>query len=101
MNTPKFLPAEAFHVGEFIADEMEARGWSSRDLAERMGGEGRQVDIDQLAIEFTLAVAVSENQRGYLGRRTAEGLERARGVSAETGLRLDATWHAWKVGLPS
>jgi HTH-type transcriptional regulator/antitoxin HigA len=34
---PIFQPAEVFAPGEFIQDELEARGWTHSDLAERMG----------------------------------------------------------------
>jgi HTH-type transcriptional regulator/antitoxin HigA len=30
-------PAEAFPAGEFIRDELEARGWTPTDLAEILG----------------------------------------------------------------
>jgi HTH-type transcriptional regulator/antitoxin HigA len=35
-NTP-IKPAEVFPPGEFIREELEARGWSQADLAERLG----------------------------------------------------------------
>ncbi len=42
--------ADRVHVGEVIADELQARGWSVLDLATRMAG------MDALAVEMLLAV---------------------------------------------
>ncbi len=42
MKTP--APAEVFRPGEFIEEELEARGWSQRDLAEIMGCSARLVN---------------------------------------------------------
>jgi plasmid maintenance system antidote protein VapI len=94
-NEPKTQPAEVFHVGAFIAEEMEARGWTSRDLAERMGGKGKEIDVNQLTIDLTLACALEKRPGVLLGRPTAEGLERAFGGSAKTWLRLDSMWQRW------
>src|SRR5947209_939091 len=38
------IPAEVFAPGEFIRDELEARGWSRSDLAEILGRPTRLVD---------------------------------------------------------
>lgn len=46
--------AEQFHPSEYIAEELQARGWSVRDLAERMGGD---VDVNHCALEIYFAVA--------------------------------------------
>src|SRR5690606_33604126 len=44
--------AERFHVGEYLHDELIARGWTTRDCAQRMGGD---VDISTLTLDFALA----------------------------------------------
>jgi len=33
----KFISAEAFHPGEYVSEEMEARGWSIETMCERSG----------------------------------------------------------------
>src|SRR5688572_12537898 len=38
-----FVPAEPFHPGEYIADEIEARGWTYDDLAAVTGISKRQI----------------------------------------------------------
>lgn len=37
------IPAEVFPPGEFIRDELEARGWTQGDLAEIMGRPAQAV----------------------------------------------------------
>jgi len=39
----KFVPAEPFHPGEYIEDELNARGWTHEDLASVMGISRRQI----------------------------------------------------------
>ena len=38
------VPAEVFPPGEFIRDELEARGWTQKDLAEILGRPFRLVN---------------------------------------------------------
>ncbi len=38
------MPAETFPPGEFVRDELEARGWTQEDLAEIMGRDLRLVN---------------------------------------------------------
>ena len=35
MKRAERIPAEAFHPGEFVRDELEARGWTAADLADK------------------------------------------------------------------
>jgi len=91
----QFIPAEAFPVGEYLEDELKARGWTTRDCAERMCGN---VDIDQLTLDLCIALAHdSANYRCVMmGAETARGLEIALGTSAETWLNLDRAYHEWR-----
>jgi len=73
--TQKRIPAETFPVGEFIAEELEARFWSHADLAARTGLSPDEV------------TAIIEGKRQLLCR-DAEALGRAFGTSAELWLRL-------------
>lgn len=67
----------AFPVGKYIADELAARGWTTRDLAERMGGD---VAVNELSLELIIHV---HDKSMYMGKETAGGLARAFGTSAE------------------
>lgn len=95
--TPEFKAAEGFPVGEYLKDELDARGWTTRDCAERMGGD---VDRDTLALDFLLAVVESPDDHKIhtltLDEGTARGLEVAMGSSAETWLNLDRAYHKWR-----
>lgn len=97
--------AETFPVGQYIEEELKARGWTTRDCAERMGG---QVDVNELTLDLHVAVLDSPPdhpiQRGYMGAATAKGLERATGVDSQTWLNLDrahreGVWHRSNVWL--
>ena len=68
-------PAQVFHPGEFIREELEARGWSQTDLAEIMG---RPVP--------TINMIVNGNKR--VTPETARELGEAFGTSAEMWMNL-------------
>lgn len=72
-------PAEVFSPGEFIKDELEARGWAHEDLAEVIGMSLRQV----------------QNLIGGKSRITAETaqlLAQAFGTSAEVWMNLQTAF---------
>lgn len=80
---------------ETIEDELAARGWTTYDLAMRMGGD---VGVNQLAVDLLLAC----RWRGCLvGAEMAEQLHRAFGVSAQFWLNLDAAWQKVAPEMPA
>lgn len=91
-----FIPAEGFCVGEYIRDELEYRGWTTRDCAERMGDE---VDVHDLTLQLHIACIDAPLDhaihQALMSPNTAEGLERAIGVSADMWLALDAAYRRW------
>lgn len=87
--------AQVFHVGVFIVDEMDARGWAPGQLARHMGGTAKEQELNECALGMCLAGAFSGRPGVLLGEDLACGLERAFGVSAATWLALDAAWQAW------
>lgn len=72
-------PAEVFAPGEFIKDELVARGWRQEDLAEIMGRSPK---------------VVSEIISGSTGitPETAEGLSGAFGTTAQLWMNLEAAY---------
>ena len=80
------IPAETFPPGNFIAEELEARGWTARDLAERMGGD---VAMNLLVVDM-LVLAPAKGM--LLGKDTAAQLSSAFGTSSEFWLNLDRAW---------
>jgi plasmid maintenance system antidote protein VapI len=66
---------ERRHVGCVVREELEARGWSARQL-------GRKADLPIADVRAMLA-------GGIVTRATAAGLERALGMSADEWLLLE------------
>ncbi|WP_424138645.1 hypothetical protein [Roseomonas chloroacetimidivorans] len=80
---------EVFHPSEFIQEELEARGWSRDDLAQRMGGD---VAVNRLALDIYFEVGPDEPLLLLGG--SAEGMSRAFGVSVDLLLNLERAWRA-------
>lgn len=80
------VPAQTFHPWDFIAEELEERGWTADDLALRMGGDFAvaRVSLDFLEIREPGIV---------IGEESAAALGRAFGTSAQFWINLDKQWH--------
>jgi HTH-type transcriptional regulator/antitoxin HigA len=80
-------PAEAFHPGEHLREELEARGWSQSDFA-RIIGRPFQV--------------VNEIVKGKkrVTAETALAMGQALGTSAELWINLQTRYDLWKAGAP-
>ena len=88
--SPKRVPAEVFPVGDFIREEMEARGWSTRRLALAMGGTtADETRTNHCTVDLLLHVTESDD---YLGEDEAQKLGRAFGVSGKIFLALDEAY---------
>lgn len=76
-------PAEAFPPGDFIREEMEARGWRQVDLVEILGKDSR---------------AVHELLHGKraISPEMAEILANAFGTSAQLWMNLETSWQLFK-----
>lgn len=72
-------PAESFPPGEFIRDELEARGWTQEDLAEIMGRDLRLVN-EIITGKRTITA------------ETAKGLGEALETSAQYWMNLQAAY---------
>ena len=84
----KTTPAEVFPPGEFIQDELDARGWTQTDLA------------DILARNFRLVNEVVNAKRG-ITPETAKGLAAAFGTTAQLWLNLQAAYDLSQVREPN
>lgn len=95
--TPNKLPA--FHVGEYLADMIEGRGWTTREVAERIGGD---VDLNHCAIDLSIAASLApeghECRRVRLDRETALGWAKVFGTSPDVWLKLDAEFQRREFG---
>jgi HTH-type transcriptional regulator/antitoxin HigA len=72
-------PAEVFPPGEFISDELEARGWTQTDLAEILGRPVRLVN----------ELVAGKKQ---ITPETAQGLAEAFGTDAMLWMNLDSQY---------
>jgi HTH-type transcriptional regulator/antitoxin HigA len=76
-----------FPPGDFIREELEARGWTQGDLARFIG---RPLQ----------AVSAIVNAKKEITPETAVGRGAAFGTSAEVWLRLETTYRLAQVGAP-
>jgi HTH-type transcriptional regulator/antitoxin HigA len=77
-------PAEVFPPGDFLREEMEARGWTQTDLA------------DMLGWSTTLVHQLLMGERS-ITPETAQGLAAALGTSPEFWMNLDAAYQLGRV----
>jgi len=78
---PKVVSVEPFHPGEYIQEELDARGWSHAALADMMGQER------------LLVVKLCQRRTG-ITPSIARALATALGVNAQTWLNLQAAYEA-------
>lgn len=82
----KRIPAQCFHPGEFVKDEMEARGWSVYELSEKMSVHYMPPNIAQALIDCKLDITPN----------IAFGLRRAFGTSADFWMNVQKAYDSWK-----
>ncbi len=80
------IPAQCFHPGEFVKDEMEARGWDVSELAKQMSVHNMPVEIAQSLIDCKLDVTPN----------IAFGLRRAFGTSVDFWMNAQKAYDSWK-----
>ncbi len=78
------IPAEVFPPGEFLADELEARGWTQTEFAEIIGRPQKLVND------------IINAKRGVTPE-TASEFAAAFGTSAQFWMNLETTWQLSKV----
>jgi len=83
------IPAEAFPLAELLGDEMEARGWTTDDVAIHMGGDENEVAHNMLVVMLLLSV---QKENLMIGEKTLSGLTRAFGVDGDFFRNIDAAW---------
>jgi HTH-type transcriptional regulator / antitoxin HigA len=87
MSRKKPPVAQVFPPGDFIREELEARGWTQGDLARFIG---RPLQ----------AVNAIVNAKKEITPETAVALGAAFGTSAEVWLRLETTYRLAQAGAP-
>ncbi|MFE5478066.1 MULTISPECIES: HigA family addiction module antitoxin [Nocardia] len=84
MNEYRGLPAQAFPAGDYLRDEIEARGWTVSEFAQIVGRP-------QQAISEIL------NGRKEITAETALEIAAATDTEASTWLRLQNTYRLWQL----
>lgn len=79
---------EVYPLAEFLCDEILARGWTTKDVADRMGGDPV---IDQFKLDLFIAVSPTEDNL-LLDDETVMGLSLAFGVSEDFFRHLHDDW---------
>lgn len=79
----KRRPAEVFHPGEYLKDELELRGWSQTEFAEIINRPLRLVN------------EIIKGKRG-ITPETAKEFGASLGTSAELWMNLHTAYHLWK-----
>lgn len=80
----ELIPAEVFAPGEFVKEELEARGWTQDDLAEIMGRPVRLIN------------EIISAKRG-ITPETAKGLGDAFGTGAQFWMNLESVYRLSRV----
>jgi len=86
-------PAEVFPLASYLWEEMEARGWTTDDVAMRMpAANGYEAGINLLTVMMVLAV---QRDGCLIGDELFAKLAAAFDVSEDLFRNLDATWRKW------
>jgi HTH-type transcriptional regulator/antitoxin HigA len=83
-----FLPAESFPPGEYLREELHARGWTQGEFARIIG---RPIQ--------TVNQIVTGKKR--ITAETALAIGEAMGTSAQLWLNLQSSYDLWKAPKPS
>lgn len=90
-----------FHPGEYLEDEIDARGWTTRDVAILATDDPNEQQVIQLTCELTIAASYVEvgdkAAECTMGKSTARSLAKAFGTSVDLWLNLDAEFHRRRV----
>ncbi len=83
-NTTHLKPGDIFHPGEFIKDELDARGWHQQELADNMKVSKSEISL------------VIHGHRD-INVKLAVLLEKALGIDAEVWMNLQVKYDINKV----
>jgi hypothetical protein len=86
METNDHVPAEVFSLAEYLANEMQVRGWTAIDVARRMPGD---YAMNICVVNLTLAV---QDDSLLLDDVSLHGLATAFNVDPTFFANLHATW---------
>lgn len=87
MPAKPFRAAEAFHPGEYLREELDARRWSQSDFARIIGRPLQTVN------EIV-------NAKKRVTAETALAIGEALGTGPEVWINLQSAYDLWMAGLP-
>lgn len=90
MTDPTRHPAEAFHVRDFMHEEMQSRGWTIEDAVHRLDNE-----VDRLSIRILGALSDEQIKSVFVASDTADCLARIFGTDVEYWLNLDRSYRQY------
>lgn len=93
----KRIPAECFSPGEFIRDEIKARGLTERGFEVLLMVKGC-TDVQVFACQLA---AYNDDPDLILDADTADGLSKALGASPEYWMNLDKAWRDYCARTPA
>jgi hypothetical protein len=82
-------PAEVFCLAELLCDEMQARGWTTEDVAMAAGGTADEFAKNLLAIDLIMCV---HKDKLLIGDRLFGVLARAFDVNEDFFRNIDKAW---------
>jgi plasmid maintenance system antidote protein VapI len=94
-RAPPKIPAESYHVWDFVEEELAARKWDLDMLAYYMGTpRGAQFDVWRLTLDLCKHARDEQRTDVTFEGSTGEALGKAFGVSPRLFVNLDAQWKA-------
>lgn len=82
-------PAQVYCLGEHLSDELMARGWTTEDVAARMGGSHKQIATNLLMIDLLICI---QDDNLIIDDGLFDDLSDVFGVSSSYFRNLDAAW---------
>lgn len=83
------IPAQVFCLAELLSDEMVARGWTTTDVALRMGGDEEQFAKNLLALDILMCV---HEDKLLIGDRMFDAMTKVFDVDPMFFRNIDAAW---------
>lgn len=87
--TKERIPAEVFCLAELLSDELTARGWTTEDIAIRMGGDIEDFSKNLLAVDLLMCV---HKDNLLVGDHLFDALTKVFDVDPMFFRNIDAAW---------
>ena len=92
MSDEDRIPAEVWPLAYFLCEEMEARKWTTTDVAVRMGGSAEAMALNSVIIDLLMCV---QKDNMIIGDDLFAGLAKSFRVTEQLFRNLHETWLKW------